>query len=72
MHDSAIIQKQEKKKPRHGWNIGVLVKNKVALPHEAILGGVSSSWLSYDKLSMLQFMMGFCRNIMDEKSLHER
>ena len=43
----------------------VLVKNKVALPHEAILGGINRSRLTYDQLSMLQLVQGFCNNVLD-------
>ena len=43
------------------------VKKKVAWPHEAILGGVNRTRLTYDQLTMAQWVQGFCRNIVDEK-----
>ena len=53
-------------KSKRGGNIDVLVKNKVAWPNEAILGGTTRARLSYDQLSMSQWVQGFCKNILDE------
>ena len=44
----------------------MLVKKKVAWPHEAILGGATRDRLSYDQLSMSQWVQGFCKIILDE------
>ena len=66
-HDNAGTQKSEKIKSKRGGSVEVLVQIKVAWLHEAILGGASNSRLSYDQLTMVQWVMGFCRNIMDEK-----
>ena len=44
----------------------VLVKNKVAWPQEANLGGINRSRLTYDQLSMSQWVQGFCKNVLDE------
>ena len=53
-------------KSKRGGNVDVLVKNKVAWPHEAILGGATRARLSYDQLSMSQWVQGFCKNMLDE------
>ena len=58
--------KKEKIKSKRGGNIEVHVKNKVSWPHEAILGGVSRQRISYDQLSLTQWVQGFCRNILEE------
>ena len=42
------------------------MKNKVSWPHEAILDGVSRQRVTYDQLSLTQFVQGFCKNIMEE------
>ena len=47
------------------------VKNKVSWPHEAILGGAQRQRVSYDQLSLTQWVQGFCKNILEEGS-HER
>ena len=47
---------REKIKSKRGGNIDVLVKKKVVWPHEAILGGVTRARLSYDQLSMSQWV----------------
>ena len=38
----------------------------MAWPHEAILGGVNRTRVTYDQLSLCQWVQGFCRNILDE------
>ena len=53
-------------KSKRGGNVDVLVTNKVAWPHEAILGGATRARLSYDQLSMSQWVQGFCKNMLDE------
>ena len=57
---------REKIKSKRGGNIDVLVKKKVAWPHEAILGGATRARLSYNQLSMSQWVQGFCKNMLDE------
>ena len=61
-------------KSKRAGPMDVLVKHKIAWPHEAILGGVNRSRLMYDQLSMSQWVQGFCKNILDESSEqnHER
>ena len=41
-------------------------KRKVFWPHESILGGPSRQRITYDQLSLTQFMRGFSRNILEE------
>ena len=50
-------------KSKRGGNVEVVVKHKVAWPHEAILGGVTRSRVSYDQLTMSQWVQGFCKNM---------
>ena len=61
------IDAHDKIKSKRGGPIDVYVKQKVVWPHEAILGGVNHTRLTYDQLSMAQWVQGFCRNIIDEK-----
>ena len=58
-------------KSKRGGTVEVSVKNKVSWPHEAILSGVSRQRVTYDQLSLTQFVQGFCKNIMEE-SCNER
>ena len=53
-------------KSKRGGNVDVLVKNKVAWPHEAILGGATRARLTYDQLTMSQWVQGFCKDMLDE------
>ena len=55
-----------------GGDKNVSVKNKVLWPHEAILGGVNRQRVTYDQLSLTQWVQGFCKNILDEKSSQRR
>ena len=48
------------------------MKNKVSLPHEPILGGTHRQRVSYDQLSLPQWVQGFCKNILEEKSNERR
>ena len=36
--------------------------------HEAILGGVNRQRLTYDQLSITQWVQGFCKNALEEES----
>ena len=55
------------KSKRGGGGIEVVVKNKISWPHEIILGGPSRQRLTYDQMSLTQFVQGFTRNILEEK-----
>ena len=61
-HDS------EKFKSKRGGGLEILVKNKVAWPHESILSGANRTRVTYDQLNITQWVQGFCRNIMDESN----
>ena len=55
-------------KSKRGGGVDIVVKQKVLWPHEAILGGVTRQRVNYDQLSLTQWVQGFCRNILDQKS----
>ena len=59
-------------KSKRGGNVEVVVKHRVAWPHESILGGVTRSRMSYDQLTMSQWVQGFCKNILDESDSNIR
>ena len=61
-----------KYKSKRGGNVDIPVKNKVLWPHEAILGGINRQRVTYDHLSLTQWVQGFCKNILDEKSSQRR
>ena len=44
------------------------VKHKVHWPHEAIFGGTARQRVTYNQLTLTQWVQGFCRNILEEKS----
>ena len=50
-----------KLKSKRGGTVEVSVKNKVSWPHEAILGGVSRQRVTYDQLSLTQFIQTFVK-----------
>ena len=57
-----------KYKSLRGGDVDVQVRHKVHWPHEAILSGVSRQRVAYDQLSLTQWVHGFCKNILEEKS----
>ena len=61
-----------KHKSKRGGNVEVSVKRKVSWPHEPILGGVSRQRVSYDQLSLTQWVQGFCKNVLEQKSSERR
>ena len=58
--------KPGKIKSSRGGSVEVLVKNKVKWPHEYILSGSSKERISYDHLSTVQWVAGFCRIMKEE------
>ena len=66
--ESSHSQGNQKFKSQRGGEVEVQVKHKVHWPHEAILGGTARQRVTYDQLSLTQWVQGFCRNILEEKS----
>ena len=66
--DSQCSGNDNKYKSKRGGNIEVSVKNKVLWPHKPILEGRNRQRVSYDQLSLTQWVQGFCKNILEEKS----
>ena len=52
---------------KRGGLVDVTVKKRVAWPHESILGGPSRQRITFDQMSLTQFVQGFSRNILEEK-----
>ena len=48
--------------------VDILVKNRVRWPHEHVLLGSSKERVSYDQLTVLQWVTGFCRTIKEEQN----
>ena len=59
-------------KSKRGGNIEVIVKNRVSWPHEHILGDMSKQRVTYDQLSLTQFVQGFTKNMLEEQNEHCR
>ena len=57
----------QKTKSKRWGGIDVFVKNKVAWPHEHILGGPTRQRVTYDQLNITQFVQGFVRNLLEEQ-----
>ena len=65
---SSQCQGKLKFKSQRGGEVDVQVKHKVHWPHEAILGGTARQRVTYDQLTLTQWVQGFCWNILEEKS----
>ena len=61
-----------KVKSQRGGQVDVFVRTRVKWPHEFILSGSSKERISYDQLSMPQWMAGFCRTMREETNLNLR
>ena len=59
-------------KSQRGGQVDVFVRTRVKWPHEFILSGSSNERISYDQLSMPQWMAGFCRTMREETNLNLR
>ena len=65
---SLQCQGKLKFKSQRGGEVDVQVKHKVHWPYEAILGGTARQQVTYDQLTLTQWVQGFCWNILEEKS----
>ena len=69
IHELSLLAKtgtDSKIKSQRGGPVEVYIKNKVKWPHEYVLAGVHKERISYDQLTMGQWMAGFCRTMRDE------
>ena len=57
---------ENKIKSQRGGSVDVFVKHRVKWPHEFVLAGSQKERVSYDQLSMGQWMAGFCRTMREE------
>ena len=46
----------------------VFVKNRVRWPHEHVLSGSTKERVTYDQLTVIQWVSGFCRTMQEEKN----
>ena len=60
--------KKHKIKSKRGGNVDVIVSKRISWPHDTVLGGSSRQHMSYDPLTWCQWVQGFARNILEEKS----
>ena len=72
INETSGMHLSTKLKSKRGGPVDVYVKHKVAWPHEAILGGTNRSRVTYDQLTLSQWVQGFCKNILDEKDEGKR
>ena len=56
----------DKIKSQRGGSVDVFVSKRVKWPHEYVLAGQSKDRISYNQLSPIQWMVGFCRSIKEE------
>ena len=56
----------QKLKSQRGGQVEVLVKNRVKWPHEYVLFGLNKERVSYDQLSVTQWVAGFGRTMREE------
>ena len=64
--DLAKTGMNSKVKSQRGGNVEVMVRNRIKWPHEYILSGLSKERVTYDQLSVTQWVAGFGRTMRDE------
>ena len=70
---SSLSQGTETKiKSQRGGPVDIFVKNRVKWPHEFVLAGPSKERVSYNNLTMLQWVAGFCRTMKEEHDMSFR
>ena len=62
----------KKIKSQRGGCVQVFVQNRVKWPHEFVLSGQNKDRLSYNQLSPIQWVVGFCQTIREESSIQHR
>ena len=67
-----LAQGNEKIKSQRGGGVDVYVKNRVRWPHEFVLTGTNKERVTYDQLSPVQWMTGFCRTMRDQMDVQTR
>ena len=62
----------DKIKSQRGGPVDVFVSKRVKWPHEYVLAGQTKDRISYNQLSPIQWMVGFCRSIREESDSKTR
>ena len=57
-----------KLKSQRGGGVDVFVRRRVRWPQEFVLSGIQKERISYDQLTISQWMAGFCRSMREEKN----
>ena len=71
-NQSEVNDSSQKLKSKRGGPVDVIVQQKVLWPPEHILGGQNRQRLTYNQITMPQFVQGFVKNILDESNLQYR
>ena len=61
-----LNQGKEKIKSQRGGSVDVYINTRVKWPHEFILSGTNKERVTYNQLSPVQWMAGFCRTMRDQ------
>ena len=66
---TALQSGTEQKIKTHRGEVEVMVKNRIKWPHEFVLTRSTKDRVSYDQLTPIQWMAGFCCTMKEEKNL---
>ena len=72
LHQLSNTGTDSKIKSLRGGAVDIFVKNRVKWPHEHVLAGNIKERVSYDQLTMGQWMAGFCRTMREEKNFKNK
>ena len=71
-HLAKTCMSENKIKSQRGCQVDVFIKNRIKWPHEFVLAGSQKERVSYDQLTMGQWMTGFCRTMREENCIQNK
>ena len=66
IQEANVTGTNTKSKSLGGGAVEVIVPNRIKWPHEFVLAGNSKERVTYDQLSVIQWVTGFCRTMKEE------
>ena len=62
----------QKIKSQHGGQVEVFVKHRAKWPYKYVLAGNNKERVTYDQLTIGQWMAGFCRVMREESNINSK
>ena len=69
MHELKIYTGNRKVKSQRGGSVDFFVNHRIKWPHEYVLADQNKDRVTYNQLTLLQWMSGFCRSMREESNI---